>query len=135
MERGRGKCRGLTRGAMGLLPVHPPPNHLATETEDRENRPAGPVTQPGKPPNIFGMKRRTCIATWNVRTLYAAGKLEQADKEARRLNIDIVGISEARWTSFGEERTPTGGKFLYSGKPEGQFHEYVVGFLLSKEAS
>jgi hypothetical protein len=51
------------------------------------------------------------------------------------MNIDIVGISEARWTSFGEERTPSGGKFLFSGKPDGHPHEYGVGFLLSKEAS
>ena len=62
-----------------------------------------------------------------------SGKLEQAEREAQRLNIDILGISEARWTSFGEERTPGGGKFLYAGKPDGESHEYGVGFLLSKK--
>jgi exonuclease III len=81
------------------------------------------------------MKKRTRIGTWNVRTLYAVGKLEQAEREALRLKIDIIGISEARWSSFGEKRTPAGGKFLYSGKPDDQPHEYGVGFLLSKEAS
>ncbi|MGL5406217.1 MAG: endonuclease/exonuclease/phosphatase family protein [Propionibacteriaceae bacterium] len=80
------------------------------------------------------MKQRTRIGTWNTKTLFAVGKLEQAEREAQRLNIDIMGISEARWTSFGEERTPGGGKFLYSGKPEGQPHEYGVCFLLSRKA-
>lgn len=34
------------------------------------------------------------IATWNVKTLNAAGKTDNAIKEMKRLHIDILGISE-----------------------------------------
>jgi hypothetical protein len=44
----------------------------------------------------FAMKQRIRIGTWNTRTLFAPGKLEQAEREAIRMNIDILGISEAR---------------------------------------
>lgn len=37
------------------------------------------------------------IATWNVRSLYEAGKVYNAIKEIRRLKIDILGISETHW--------------------------------------
>jgi hypothetical protein len=51
------------------------------------------------------------------------------------MNIDILGISEARWTSFGEQRLQSGGKSLYSGKPDGQPLEHGVAFILSRKAA
>lgn len=41
---------------------------------------------------IYNSKIR--IATWIVRSLYMAGKLADLQKEASRLNIDILGLSE-----------------------------------------
>ena len=32
------------------------------------------------------------IGTWNVRSLYATGKLDNAIKEAKDMNIDILGL-------------------------------------------
>ena len=40
------------------------------------------------------------IATWNVRIMYQ-GKLENVNQEMKRLNIDILGVSELRWRSNG----------------------------------
>ena len=37
------------------------------------------------------------IGTWNVRSLYAMGKLVNVIKEATYMNIDILGWSEIRW--------------------------------------
>lgn len=37
------------------------------------------------------------VATWNVKSLYQAGKLDNAIKEMRRLDVSIMGISEVRW--------------------------------------
>ena len=36
------------------------------------------------------------IATWNVRTMHRAGKLQNVKEEAIRLNVDILGLAEVR---------------------------------------
>ena len=41
------------------------------------------------------------IGTWNVRPMNQ-GKLEVVKQEMRRVNIDILGISELRWTGLGQ---------------------------------
>ena len=46
-------------------------------------------------------KEKYCIGTWNVRSMNQ-GKLEVVKQEITRVNIDILGISELRWTGLGE---------------------------------
>ena len=46
-------------------------------------------------------KEQCCIRTWNVRSMNQ-GKLEVVKQEMTRVNIDILGISEVRWTGMGE---------------------------------
>ena len=46
-------------------------------------------------------KEQHCIGTWNVRSMNQ-GKLEVVKQEMARVNIDILGISELRWTGMGE---------------------------------
>ena len=46
-------------------------------------------------------KEQYCIGTWNVRSMNR-GKLEVVKQEMTRVNIDIIGISELRWTGMGE---------------------------------
>ena len=46
-------------------------------------------------------KEQNCIGTWNVRSLNQ-GKLEMVKQETARVNIDILGISELKWTGMGE---------------------------------
>ena len=41
-----------------------------------------------------------CIGTWNVRSMNQ-GKLEMVKEEMARLNINILGISELKWTGMG----------------------------------
>src|ERR1700733_9163342 len=66
------------------------------------------------------------VGTWNVRTLWEAGKMQLLQEEMSRYRCDILGISEMRWTLAGEME---GGKILWSGgEPR---HEAGVGFLLS----
>ena len=45
--------------------------------------------------------RANCIGTWNVRSLNQ-GKLEVVKQETAGVNIDILGISELKWTGIGE---------------------------------
>ena len=46
-------------------------------------------------------KEQCCIGTWNVRSMNQ-GKLEVFKQEMTRVNADILGISELRWTGMGE---------------------------------
>ena len=46
-------------------------------------------------------KEQYCIGTWNVRSMNQ-GKLEVVKQEMIRVNIDILRISELRWTGMGE---------------------------------
>ena len=46
-------------------------------------------------------KKQYCIGTWNVRSMNQ-GKLEVVKQEMERVNIDILEISELKWTGMGE---------------------------------
>ena len=46
-------------------------------------------------------KEQYCIGTWNVRSMNQ-GKLEVVKQERARMNADILGISELKWTGMGE---------------------------------
>ena len=46
-------------------------------------------------------KDQYCIGTWNVRSMNK-GKLEVVKQEMARVNVDILGISELKWTETGE---------------------------------
>ena len=53
-----------------------------------------------------GSKVRCCkeqyyIGIWNVRSMNQ-GIIEVAKQEMARVNIDILGISEIKWTGMGE---------------------------------
>ena len=42
-----------------------------------------------------------CVGTWNFRSMNQ-GKLEVVKQEMARVNIDILGIWEVKWTRMGE---------------------------------
>ena len=46
-------------------------------------------------------KEQYCIGTWNVRSMNQ-GKLEVVKQEIARVNVDILGISQLKWTEIGE---------------------------------
>ena len=46
-------------------------------------------------------KQQYCIVTWNVRSM-KQGKLEVVKQEMARVNVNILGISELKWTGMGE---------------------------------
>ncbi|CAM4977717.1 unnamed protein product [Rotaria socialis] len=75
------------------------------------------------------MKNTFTVGTWNVRTLWAAGKLGLLRHEMNRYRYDIIGISEVRWTGKGETSR---GDFIWSG--ENNNHIRGVGILLSTKA-
>ena len=46
-------------------------------------------------------KEQYCIRTWNVRSMNQ-GKLEVVKQEMARVDVNILGISELKWTGMGE---------------------------------
>jgi exonuclease III len=77
------------------------------------------------------LNRKKRIATWNVRSLYRAGKLHNLEAERARLNIDILGMSEERWPGNGITRLEKATMY-YSG-PEDKRHRNGVVFLISND--
>ena len=46
-------------------------------------------------------KKQYCRGTWNVSSMNQ-GKLEVVKQEMARVNVDILGISELKWTGMGD---------------------------------
>ena len=68
------------------------------ETEPKQKQhPVVDVTGDGS--KVHFCKEQYCIGTWNVRSMNQ-GKSEVVKQEMIRVNIDILGISELRWTGM-----------------------------------
>ena len=69
-------------------------------TEPKQNQyPVVDVTGDGNKVQCY--KEQYCIGTWNVRSMNQ-GKLKVIKQEMARVNNDILGISELKWTEMGE---------------------------------
>ena len=70
------------------------------ETEPKKKQhPVVDVTGDGS--KVQCCKDQYCIGTWNVRSMNQ-GKLEVVKQEMTRVNINILRISELKWTGMGE---------------------------------
>ncbi|XP_052080696.1 craniofacial development protein 2-like [Mytilus californianus] len=64
--------------------------------------------------------------------MYECRKCAQIAKEMRNYDINILGISEARWNQSGVLTLETGEEILYSGNPnENDYHSKGVAVMLS----
>ena len=87
------------------------------------------------PMTLLSTRKTLNIGTWNVRTMYEAGKTAPVTAEMRRFNLAVLGLCETRWTQSGQLRLTTGELILYSGHEEEDApHSEGVGLLLRKEA-
>ena len=70
------------------------------EMESKQKQcPAVDVTGDGS--KVRCCKEQQCIGTWNVRSMNQ-GKWEVVKQEMARVKVDILGISELKWTGIGE---------------------------------
>ena len=67
----------------------------------QKQHPVVDVTGDGSKVQCFQYKEQYCMGTWNVRSMNQ-GKLEVVKQEMARVNVDILGISELKWTGMGE---------------------------------
>ena len=59
------------------------------------------------------VKSKYCTGTWNVRSMNQ-GKLDMVKQEMARVNTDILGISELKWTGMGKFNSDD--HFYYCGQ-------------------
>lgn len=69
------------------------------------------------------------IGTWNIRTLYKAGRLDNCLLELESNNLDILGLAEVRWTESGRIKKK-GHVICYSG---GEEHKNGVGMVINRK--
>ena len=108
-------------------------------TENSSNRVAlgGSVSQQQgtfdrHPVTACNLRKKTKIVTWNVRTMNQSGKLECITREASRLKLDVLGLSEMRWKNSGR-CTTDGHVMIYSGHKTEHKHGVVV--ILSNQVA
>ena len=143
---GRAVRKRTTRLGAGLVALSRK-NHFTTETTrkhsrkcdgggvDDDQRMKGPDQIPREvgvlKSQILSAKQETKIATWNVRTLYQSGKLDQVLREFDNYGLDMLGISEMRWTGSGKIKKE-GKTIIYSGGEK--YHRRGVGLILNDAA-
>ena len=76
-------------------------------SSSRANEVVGPklkrcsaADMPGSERKVRSCKEKYCIGTWNVRSMNL-GKLAVVKQEIARINFDILGVSELKWTGIG----------------------------------
>ena len=80
------------------------PERMKEWSQSKKQYPVVDVTGDGSKARCC--KEQSCIGTWNVRSMNQ-GKLEVVKQEMARVNIDILGISELKWTGMGEFKNMT----------------------------
>ena len=82
---------------------------------------------------VLTPKHSVKIGTWNVQTLLDTAKGLKLTREMDRYGIEILGVSECRYTGSG--RTEIGDKtVIYSGRNDG-LHRDGVALFCSKRAA
>ena len=71
-----------------------------------------------QPTTILSTREIINFGTWNVRTMYEVGKTAQVVAEKTAYRLDILGISESRWTGSGQKILTTGERVLFSRHEE-----------------
>ena len=76
-------------------------NSRKNEETEQKHKQHSVVDVTGDGSKVRCCKKQYCIGTWNVRSMNQ-GKLEVVKQEMARVNADILGISELKWTGMGE---------------------------------
>ena len=75
------------------------PDRMKGWSQSKIQHPA--VDGTGDRSKIRCCKEQYCIGTWNGRSMNQ-GKLEVVKQEMARVEVDILGTSELKWTEMGE---------------------------------
>ena len=85
------------------------------------------------PMTVLSTRKTLNIGTWNVPTMYEAGKTAQVTAEMRRFNLAVLGLCETRWTQSGKlQLTPGEFALCHGHEEEDPPHSEGVDLLLRK---
>ena len=88
------------------------------------------------PNRLLTPRTTTKLGTWNVRTMFEAGRAQQIANEMSRFKTSLLGISETRWIKSGRFPLASGQTILFSGHEDDHGrHTHRVGFMLSAETT
>ena len=76
-------------------------NSRKNEETESKQRQHSAVDVTGDRSKVQCCEEQYCIGTWNVRSMNQ-GRLKVVKQEMARVNTDILGISEVKWTGMGE---------------------------------
>ena len=104
-----------------------PPRGLMTHCSESRKEAARPTP-------LLTSRTTTRVATWNIRTMFEAGRTAQVAKEMNHY-IWVLGLSETRWLQTGQLRLSSREQLLNSGHTEdGAPHTESVALMLAPEA-
>ena len=89
------------------------------------------VDMTGDGSNVQCCKEQYCIGTWNVRSMNQ-GKLEVVKQEMAKVNTDILGISELKWT--GMDKFNSDDHYIYYCGQE-SLRRNAVALIVNKRVS
>lgn len=69
------------------------------------------------------------IRTWNVRTMLNTSEIDNIKQEMKRLDIDILEVSEVRWSGNGDFWSIDYRVIYFSGETSGR---EGAGFIINK---
>ena len=95
----------------------------------------GQTRQKTNQPNLLKTGEPMLIGTWNIRTMYEAGRSVNIAREMKKYKLKLLGLCETRWLKSGEVQLGTKETIIYSGhEHDNASHTEGVGFMLSQEA-
>lgn len=98
-------------------------------------RPSQTRKEAGKLTHLLTPRNSILMGTWNIRTMFQAGKAATVSKELERYNLSVLGLAETRWTQSGEVKLASGQSIIYSGhEQEGAIHTEGVAIMMTKDA-
>ena len=93
----------------------------------QKKHPAVDVTGDGS--QVPCCKDQYCIGTWNVRSMNQ-GEFKVVKQELARVNVNMLGISELKWTGMGEFKSD--GHYIYYCEQESLRRRNEVALIVNK---
>ena len=98
-------------------------NSRKNEEMEPKQKPHPVVNVTGDGSKVQCWKEQYCIGSWNVRSMNQ-GQLAVVKQEMARVNINILGNSELKWTGMGEFNSDD--HYIYYGGQESLRRNEVV---------